>query len=410
MCRQLANAIDILAHSRQVGHKRHGATSAVCTDHLDVLRRTQTALPHNVEADGGHRVIAGKDTIDIGVLFENLCDRCTLFVIGLNKLNLADECRHARLGDNVAICFGALITWHPHATIIAKAQNARAAVINQAARSELSDAIAVACNLNRTLAKITIDANQAQTHLGIRLGTNVERINDNAIDHVAAEHLDIGTLAIWSIGTIAQQHLEAVFCKRALDCLHNLSMKRTTHEGDDHANQIKAAIEHGAGDIVRRVVNALHGSVNLIASLLANVTTVIENARHRSRRNPRHRSNFLNTRLASILRTTTLATHKPLSPISNTCHSFSQTPAYPNNSRETASAQPSKQHIQKIVGEFRLKGDSEGPRLAGFGLFSKTSRRTREAPAARSAQRGLLAYPRTFWKITQIRPQQSCRS
>ena len=52
---------------------------------------------------------------------------------------------------------------------------------------------------------------KAQAHLGICLGTDIEGIDDDAVDHIAAEHVNIGTLKIGSIGTVAQQHLKAVF-------------------------------------------------------------------------------------------------------------------------------------------------------------------------------------------------------
>ena len=132
----------------------------------------------------------------------------------------------------------------------------------------------------------------------------------------------------------------------ALDRLHNLSMERAAHKGNNHADKVQAAIEHGTGDIVGRVIDALHRGMDLIAGLLANIAAIIKHARYRSRRNPRHRRNFLDTRLSRILRTSTLASHSTL-PHQHVIRLHTNK-AYPNKSGKTVTVQVSKRLIQII--------------------------------------------------------------
>lgn len=131
---------------------------------------------------------------------------------------------------------GTLIGRHTHAAIVAQAQDARTPVIDQATRGKFADAIAVARNLNRGLAKVAVDTNQTQAHLGIRLGTDIKRVDDDAINHIAPKHIDIRTLKIRSIGAIAQQHLKTVFGQGTLNGLDRLCMKRAADIGNDHTD------------------------------------------------------------------------------------------------------------------------------------------------------------------------------
>ena len=132
----------------------------------------------------------------------------------------------------------------------------------------------------------------------------------------------------------------------ALDRLHNLSMERAAHKGHDHTAKIQATVEHGTGDIVGRIVDALHRGMDLIAGLLANIAAIIKHARYRSRRNPRHRCNFREARLSRILRTSALASHSTLP--HQHVKRLHTNKAYPNNSGKTVTAQVSKRLIQII--------------------------------------------------------------
>lgn len=131
-----------------------------------------------------------------------------------------------------------------------------------------------------------------------------------------------------------------------LNDLNHLGMKRTADIGDDHTDKIQATVEHGTGDIVGRIVDALHRGMDLIAGLLANIAAIIKHARYRSRRNPRHRCNFLDARLSRILRTSALASHSTL-PHQHVIRLHTNK-AYPNNSGKAVTVQVSKRLIQII--------------------------------------------------------------
>ena len=132
----------------------------------------------------------------------------------------------------------------------------RSSVIDQATRGKFADAIAVARNLNRGFAKVAVDTNQTQAHLGIRLGTDIKRVDDDAINHIASKHVDIRALKLGSIGAIAQQHLKTVFGQGMLNDLNHLGMKRTA-DGEDVENILLKLIQIGRASCRERVFRAV---------------------------------------------------------------------------------------------------------------------------------------------------------
>ena len=141
--------------------------------------------------------------------------------------------------------------------------------------------------------------------------------------------------------------------------------------------------------------------MDLIAGLLANIAAIIKHARYRSRRNPRHRCNFLDARLSRILRTSALASHSTL-PHQHVIRLHTNK-AYPNKSGKTVTVQVSKRLIQiirRVPPKGRLHRTPAGPLWVTFQNISAGRKGLRRAKRAAEP----FACPRTFWKVTQSGP------
>lgn len=176
------------------------------------------------------------------------------------------------------------------------------AIIEQTTRGKLADTRVVAGDLHGVFAEVAVDAHERHARAHVLADLGIEGTHDNAIDHVAAQHVDVTALEVRAVAAVTEHQLEAIVGQGTLNDLDKLPVEGVAHKGNDNADEVETAVEHSAGDVVGCVADLLHSTVDVVARLLADVAAVVEHARHGGGRNPCHGGDFLDAGLRRVLR------------------------------------------------------------------------------------------------------------
>ena len=110
--------------------------------------------------------------------------------------------------------------------------------------------------------------------------------HDDAVHHVPAQHIDVLDFAVRLVGGGAQHGAQPLRGERMLQVRGKRCKERVTDGGHDDADQVGAVVVQISGELVRYIIEQLHGFAHAVAHVGGHVSVAVYHQRDGTQGHP----------------------------------------------------------------------------------------------------------------------------